>query len=210
METLKKTMYLIIFAFITLLPARKLVAQDYTNLQQAFSTSYTMETAGDYTNGIATLKKVYDESSYELNVRLGWLNYMAGLFTESTTYYSKAVALMPYSIEARLGYALPASAMGNWEQVSNKYLEILKIDPANYTANYRLGLIYYGRKDYATGIKYFEKIANLYPFDYDANHMYAWSNYQLGKLREAKVLFNKTLLIRPGDSSALEGFGLIK
>jgi tetratricopeptide (TPR) repeat protein len=210
METLKKTTYLIILVIITLLPAGKIKAQDYAALQQAFSTSYTLETAGDYTNGIAALKKVYDETSYELNVRLGWLNYMAGLFSEATTYYARAAALMPYSIEARLGYVLPASAMGNWDQVVNHYLEILKIDPANYTANYRLGLIYYGRKDYATGIKYFEKIANMYPFDYDANHMYAWSNYQLGKLREAKVLFNKTLLIRPNDSSALEGFGLIK
>jgi len=210
METLKKTTYLIILAFITFLPASRLAAQDYTALQQAFSTSYTQETAGDYSGGIATLKKVYDESSYEINVRLGWLTYMAGQFTESTTYYSKSITLMPYSIEARLGFALPASAMGNWEQVINKYLEILKIDPANYTTNCRMGLIYYGRKDYASALKYLEKVANRYPFDYDAIHMYAWANYRLGKLREAKVLFNKTLLIRPGDSSALEGIGLIK
>lgn len=210
MEALKKTTYLIILAFITFLPASRLAAQDYTALQQAFSISYTQETAGDYSGGIATLKKVYDESSYEINVRLGWLTYMAGQFTESTTYYSKSITLMPYSIEARLGFALPASAMGNWEQVINKYLEILKIDPANYTTNYRMGLIYYGRKDYASALKYLEKVANMYPFDYDAIHMYAWANYRLGKLREAKVLFNKTLLIRPGDSSALEGIGLIK
>jgi len=117
---------------------------------------------------------------------------------------------MPYSIEARLGYALPASAMGNWDQVITKYNEILSIDPENYTTNYRIGMIYYGRKDYEKSIKYFEKIANMYPFDYDAIQMYAWSNYQLGKLREAKVLFNKTLLIRPGDSSAMDGLGLIK
>jgi tetratricopeptide (TPR) repeat protein len=210
METLKKTTYLIILVCLTFLPVSRLAAQDYSALQQAFSTSYTQETAGDYSGGIATLKKVYDESSYEINVRLGWLNYMAGQFTESTSYYSKAISLMPYSIEARLGFALPSSAMGNWELVVNKYLEILKIDPANYTANYRMGLIYYGRKDYASSIKYFEKVANMYPFDYDAIHMYAWANYQLGKLREAKVLFNKTLLIRPGDTSALEGLGLIK
>jgi tetratricopeptide (TPR) repeat protein len=210
METLKKTTYLIILTFITFLPVNRLAAQDYAALQQAFSTSYTQETSGDYSGGIATLKKVYDESSYEINVRLGWLNYMAGQFTESMTYYSKSIALMPYSIEARLGFALPSSAMGNWDQVLNKYLEILKIDPANYTANFRMGQIYYGRKDYASAIKYFEKVANMYPFDYDATHMFAWVNYQLGKLREAKVLFNKTLLIRPGDTSALEGLGLIK
>ena len=117
---------------------------------------------------------------------------------------------MPYSIEARLGFVYPASSMGNWDQVISKYLEILKIDPANYTANYRLGLIYYTRKEYNPAFKYFEKLVNMFPFDYDALHMFAWTNYQMGKLREAKVLFNKTLMNKPGDASASEGLGLIR
>jgi Flp pilus assembly protein TadD len=50
----------------------------------------------------------------------------------------------------------------------------------------------------------------MYPFDYDALHMFGWTNYRLGKLREAKVLFNKTLMNRPDDKSALEGLGLIQ
>jgi hypothetical protein len=40
--------------------------------------------------------------------------------------------------------------------------------------------------------------------------MLAWTNLQLGKSREARVLFNKVLLYSPGDKSALEGMGLIK
>jgi Flp pilus assembly protein TadD len=50
----------------------------------------------------------------------------------------------------------------------------------------------------------------MYPFDYDNLVLYAWTNYQLGKLREAKVLFNKVLLNKPNDASAKEGLGLIK
>jgi hypothetical protein len=38
----------------------------------------------------------------------------------------------------------------------------------------------------------------------------AWINLQLGKSREARVLFNKVLLYSPGDASALEGLGLLK
>ena len=72
---------------------------------------------------------------------------------------------MPYSIEARLGYAYPAAAMGNCDQVIGKYLEILKIDPSNYTASYKLGSIYYSRKDYNSAYKLFEKLVNMYPFD---------------------------------------------
>ncbi|MFH1119889.1 MAG: tetratricopeptide repeat protein [Bacteroidota bacterium] len=185
-------------------------AQDNSGLVTAFSSSYTHETNGEYTKASDVIKKVYDESSYEINLRLGWLAYQSGLFTESIAYYNKAIALMPLSIEARLGYALPASSAGNWDQVITRYNEILKLDPNHYTTNYRMGMIYYGRKDYQSAFRHFEKIVNLYPFDYDALLMTGWTNYQLGKLREAKVLFQKALLNRPDDSSATEGLGLIR
>ncbi len=185
-------------------------AQDSSSLSTAFSTSYTYENKGEHSKAIESLKKVYDESSYEINLRLGWLNYQLGLFTESIAYYNKAISLMPLSIEARLGFVLPASSQGNWEQVITRYNEILKLDPNHYTVNYRMGMIYYGRKDYQTAFRYFERIANLYPFDYDALLMLGWTNFQLGKLREAKVLFQKALLNRPDDTSAKEGLSLIK
>ena len=42
------------------------------------------------------------------------------------------------------------------------------------------------------------------------NILYAWTEFKLGKLREAQVLFNKVLLMRPKDTSALEGLLQIK
>jgi tetratricopeptide (TPR) repeat protein len=185
-------------------------SQNQTMLEEAFKNSYTHETNAEYSKAIEVIKKVYDESSYEINLRLGWLNYQAGLFTESIAFYNKAILLMPMSVEARLGFVMPAAALGNWTQVIGRYNEILKIDPNNYTVNYRMGSIYYGKQDYQTAYKHFEKIANLYPFDYDALYMFAWTNYKMGKMREAKVLFGKALLNKPGDSSAKEGYDLIK
>lgn len=185
-------------------------SQNQALLEEAFKNSYTHETNAEYSKAIEVIKKVYDESSYEINLRLGWLNYQAGLFTESIAFYNKAILLMPMSVEARLGFVMPAAALGNWTQVIGRYNEILKIDPNNYTVNYRMGSIYYGKQDYQTAYKHFEKIANLYPFDYDALYMFAWTNYKMGKMREAKVLFGKALLNKPGDSSAKEGYDLIK
>lgn len=207
METLKKSL---LVGVIALFMTNISFSQNYKAIQDAFSTSYQHETKAEYSKAIDVLKKVYDEKSYEINLRLGWLTYMSGLFTESTTYYQKAIKLMPVSIEAKLGFVNPAAGLGNWEQVKTQYLEILKIDPKNYTANYRMGLILYGKKNYASAIKYFEVLSNLYPFDYDALIMYAWCNYFLQKTREAKVLFNKALMNRPNDASALEGLSLIK
>jgi tetratricopeptide (TPR) repeat protein len=135
---------------------------------------------------------------------------MAGLFTESLTYYQRCIALMPYGIEARMGLVLPAAALGNWSMVENQYKKILVTDPQNSIANYRMGLLLYGRKEYTSAYPYFEKVVNLYPFGYDALLMFAWTHLQLGKYREAKVLFQKVLLYSPGDASAIEGMSLIK
>lgn len=183
---------------------------NYMTLQEAFGKSHLYESRGNFTDAISVLKSVYQEDSYETNLRLGWITYLGGLFTESTAYYQKAIKLKPYSIEAKLGFANPASALGNWDKVMSQYNEILTIDPQNTIVNYRMGSIYYGRKDYAKAEKYLEKVVNLYPFDYDSMILFAWTNYKLGKLREAQVLFNKVLLNKPNDTSALEGLSLIK
>lgn len=185
-----------------------IISQDA--VYNAFKQSYTYEKSGDFKKAVEELKKVYDETSYEINLRLGWLNYQAGVFTESVAHYQKAVNLMPYSEEAKFGLILPKAAVGKWDEVIAIYQKILSNSPNNTVACYRLGLIYYGKKDYDQAYKYFEKVVNLYPFDYDGLIMYAWTNFQMGKTREAKVLFNKALLYAPDDKSAAEGLKLIK
>jgi len=207
MDILKKLGFI---AFLGLAIINTGQSQDYKTIQDAFEKSYLYEYSGDYSKAIDGLKTVYSEESYEINLRLGWLTYLAGFFTESTAYYQKAIELKPLSIESKFGYVYPASALGNWEQVKKQYNDILQIDDQNTIANYRLGSIYYGNEDYTTALKYFEKIVNLYPFDYDGLIMYAWTNLNLGKFREAEVLFNKVLMNTPNDESALQGLELIK
>ncbi len=88
-------------------------------LETAFSKSYAAEKNGDFSAAIDELKKVLDESSYEINLRLGWLKYNAGLFDESVIFYSAAQKLKPYSEEARFGLILPKAAQGKWNEVLN-------------------------------------------------------------------------------------------
>ena len=184
------------------------VAQDA--MQTAFEQSYIQEQAGNYKGAVQSIAAVYNPKSYECNLRLGYLNYMSGAYNDAIGYYKKAIDLMPYAIEPRLGYVYPAAALGKWDDVVLQYQSILKIDPKNSTVNYKLGVIYYNRKKYAQAYALFEKVVNLYPFDYDGLIMFAWTNYRLGKLPQAKLLFKKVLLLSPNDKSALEGLSLIK
>ncbi len=179
-------------------------------LETTFSKSYELERKGDFKAAADELKKVYNEASYEINLRLGWLNYNAGLFDEAVIFYTTAHKLKPYSEEARFGLILPLSALGKWNEVIGLYNKILEINPNNTVALYRLGLVYYGRKEYNKAHTLFKKVVELYPFGYDALLMLGWTSYFQGNYNEAKLLFNKVKLINPADASAMEGLELIK
>ena len=179
-------------------------------LQKAFADSYRYEQQTDYRTAVAVLQEAYQPDSYEINLRLGWLYYLQGDYPQSLRHYKVAMTLLPYSIEARLGYVLPLAAMGNWNEVVGIYESILQTDPQNTLANYRLGVIYYERGEYGRAKTYVEKVVNLYPFDYDSVVLLGWINLQIKDYRKARVLFNKSLLIRPGDASARAGLQQIK
>lgn len=204
MKTIKQTI-----TVFTILVSLNAFSQNKA-LADAFSRSYTAETNAKYDVAIASLTDVYNASSYETNLRLGWLNYLMGRYKESVSYYQKAIALMPAATEPKWAVITPLTKLESWNDIEKEYLSILKLDAKNATANYNLGMIYYYRKNYVDAKKYFDVALNLYPFGYNNMLMSAWANYFLGNKNEASVLFNKVLLYSPNDKSALEGLGLIK
>jgi len=205
MDYVKQILFLFILSILLSFPA---VAQQ--SLSDAFKTSYESESAGNLDQAIEALDTVYDNDSYELNLRLGWLHYQHGEMEESIQFYQRAVNLKPYAIEPKLGLAYPYSAMARWDDIIELYNDILETDPQNSLVNYRLGLIYYNRGEYERADFYIEKTVNLYPFDYDSLLLFAWNKLMMQRTREAKVLFEKVLLAKPGDESAMTGLRLIQ
>jgi len=187
-----------------------ITAQQPTAWQNAFYKSYEAEKSGKYVLAINELRKVYKADDYFINLRLGWLYYLAKEHANAEKFYQNAIKLKPYSIEAKFGIIKPLSATENWERVKQQYQAILKIDPQNTVANYWLGYIHYNQKNYQAAVKLFEKVVNLYPLDYDSVIMLAWTKLQVGKSAEARMLFQHTLTLNPGDESALAGLKLIK
>lgn len=180
------------------------------NLVDAFSKSYSLSYAQKYDQAAQTLLNVYDAKSYEINLRLGYIYFLAKDYAKSKQYYQKAIELMPMSVEAKIGMTYPLGGEGNTSKLIEIYNSILSTDVYNTYANYYLGFIYYTNKDYTNAHKYFERNVNLYPFTYDSVIMLAWTNLKLGKMNEAKVLFQKALVISPDDQSATSGLALCK
>ncbi len=201
---MKQTTVFFTSLFLSIMFAWQASGQN-TAMQKAFAASYVSEYAGNIAKAIEDIKAAHQSNSYETNIRLGWLYYAAKNYTESAKYYKSAVDLMQMSIEAKLGYVLPLSALAKWDEIVQIYKDILKIDTYNSTVNYRLALIYYNRKDYTTAKIYIDNAVNTYPFDYDIVILAAWTYQMVGKREAARVLFEKALLLRPNDASALEG-----
>ncbi|UOQ99015.1 tetratricopeptide repeat protein [Hymenobacter sp. 5317J-9] len=170
----------------------------------AFASSYAAEAKADYAEAIAPIKALYT-GTYEQNLRLGWLYFLAKNYTAAAAHYQKAVEQRPYALEPKFGLIKPLNALGQVEKMLGLYTDILKVDPQNTQANYWTGVIYLNRKAYGQAARYFERVVNLYPFDYDSNISLAWAYLNLGKKAEARALYIKALLIRPGDAAATAG-----
>ncbi len=205
MEFLKKSV-LVLGVFFTL----NLNAQDSKTLHASFEKSYAYEAKYMYDEAIRVIKENYIESSYPVNTRLGWLYYLNKNYAASISYYKKASDIMPAATEPLWAILSPQIALEKWTDVEKTYLSILKLDSKNATAHYKLGMIYYYRKNYSKAKKYFDVSLNLNPLDYNSLLMSGWTNYFLGKTNEAKILFKRITLVYPGDASALEGLSLIK
>jgi len=201
MEVLKRILFIFLFATV----AFSATAQSNAVLQKAFHTSYADEANKNYSAAINDISPYYSEDSYEINIRLGWLYYLNKNYTVSGQYYHKAVNLRPESIEAKFGYVQPLALLQTWDDVLEQYLAIIRIAPQNTQANYWAGVIYYNRKQYATAIKYFKIVVDLYPFDYDSNHMLGWALLMSGNKTGAKPYFEAALIIKPGDESSSDG-----
>ena len=184
--------------------------QTDAQLQAAFAESYKAELSSNYVVSISDIKAVYQADNYSINARIGWLLFLARQYTESISYYEKAVKLKPYAIEVRFGLIKNYNALESWDKVKEQYEAILKIDGQNTTSLYWLGVLLYKRKDYDNAEKNFEKIVNLYPMDYGSVIMLAWTKLYQGKKADAIVLFNQALLLSPNDASALSGLNQLK
>jgi tetratricopeptide (TPR) repeat protein len=206
METLRM-LSVIVLSFIF---TGTLNAQSETKIQAAFAESYKAELSSNYVVAVSEIKSVYQAENYMINARLGWLLFLSKQYTESISYYEKAIKLKPYGIEARFGHIKDYNALESWEKIKEQYEAILKIDSQNTTSLYWLGVLLYNRKDYDNAAKNLEKVVNLYPMDYGSVIMLAWTKLYQGKKADAKILFNQALILSPGDASATSGLNQIK
>ncbi|MEI7906117.1 MAG: tetratricopeptide repeat protein [Bacteroidota bacterium] len=194
--------------FVTL----ALPGQKGDDKMRAFTVSIQDETSKNYAKaiqGMMDIKEAY-KNDYLVHLRLGWLYYLAKEYETSVKYYQEAVRLSDNSIESMLGITMPYAELKKWDNVQEMYKNIIAKDKYHYTANLRLGQMYYNVGNYVIAKKYFETVYENYPGDYEINLYMGWTFYYLGSRTKAQYYFVNAIVLNASDTSAKDGLELTK
>lgn len=145
------------------------------------------------------------KDSYFVNVRLGWVAYLAGRFEESAQAYRRAAKAQPKAIEAKLGLTLPLLGQKKWAELESACRAVLRLDPKNNLARARLAHALYSRGNYPDSATTYRGLMNDYPGELDHQTGLGWCLARMGRTKEAQALFKAVLAVSPDNPNALQG-----
>jgi len=154
---------------------------------QTIQDSYTAETNGNYTQAIEIMKSLEAADSNEpfYKLRLGWLSFNSGKYSDALTYYQKAYKLSP-TLEAREGISKSFMYLGLWNDAIDNAQAILKDYPQHLVSLLQIGYAQYAKKEYRAAIEAYEKVLKLYPYDLDSHAYLIGAYYYTNNRQDAK------------------------
>jgi tetratricopeptide (TPR) repeat protein len=174
---------------------------------ERYQESYDLEATGKIELALDALNRLpaSDRDSYVAQLRRGWLLHRLGRFDEASAAYARAIAIAPSAVEPKVGALAPLIALRRWKDVEATSRDVLRIDPANYSATLRLAYAMYNTARFADAQAGYAALLTLYPSDTDARSGLGWSLLKAGKKSEAAKVFADLLAIAPRNALAIEG-----
>ncbi len=173
-------------------------------IADAYQRSYGYERSQDHANALRALAPVHaaNPDDYTVNLRLGWLSYLAGHHADATDHYASAIRAAPQSIEAKLGRLLPLLAQERYASAEAAALQIVALDHYSYYGNLRLAhaLRMQGKLEQAERIA--AKMAGAYPTDTQFLTELALIDVARDDLAAASRRFAHILLLDPENPIA--------
>lgn len=181
---------------------------ELTEYQKAYQTSIDMERQYEYSKSIQTLQAIYEkyQKDYDINLRLGYLNYINNQYEKSLEYYEKAVKIKQSSLEAQNWVVLILVVLKRWQKAEDYAKRIIKQDMSNYYANIRLAYIYYMQGEWSNALERYHAIYGLYPGDSDIRLGLASTYLALGEKIKARYYYSEILKVSPFHTTAYYGY----
>jgi tetratricopeptide (TPR) repeat protein len=165
-----------------------------------------MERVQQYAAAIQVLQALpRSATDYPLDIRLGWLHYLAGNHASSVWYYERAQLGAPLAIEPRVALLLPLLAQQRYAEVEQHARAVLATAPDHYLASLRLAIAYRMQGKYPLALALNARMLELYPSEINFLMEQAWTQTALGDPDEARRLYRQVLLLTPDHVLALRG-----
>ncbi|MCF8260070.1 MAG: hypothetical protein K9J12_04795 [Melioribacteraceae bacterium] len=173
-------------------------------IKEAYHRSYTYEKIEDYENAIRAIMPVYDEysSAYTVNLRLGWLYYLLGKYSNSLDHYQKAMKANQYSLEAKNSSILPLLAQNKYSEAETMAYQIVSVDYYNYYGNLRLSYVLRMQKKNELASQVVNKMLAVYPSDVSFLTELAYLKHAQNDKETAASLFWDILILDPENNDA--------
>ncbi|MBF0193725.1 MAG: tetratricopeptide repeat protein [Magnetococcales bacterium] len=198
--------YYLMVALLLLIPLFTTInsAHGDTLIADSYHESFTQEKIEDYNAAIQALMPVYELYSrqYTINLRLGWLHYLAGRYRKSLEYYRSAASAVPGAIDPKLGEAIVGLAQQNYGDVKLICYSIIKIDYYNYLANRYLAKALVGEENFVQAADVTQKMLALYPSDINFLEQLAIIRLHQGDTATARLLYKDLWILDPNNINA--------
>lgn len=179
---------------------------------EVYQRSYKLEAAGKYAQALSALQAIVsvERGQYIYQLRLGWLNYLAGKHTPARAAYKRAAALAPGAVEPLLGLMLPQMAVRKWKDADRTARRILRMAPGNDLASTRHAWILYNLGRYDDAEQIYRSVLRSFPANLEMRAGLGWSLLAQGRKADARAAFAEVLRFSPQDSSATKGIKALK
>jgi tetratricopeptide (TPR) repeat protein len=175
--------------------------------------------SGDAASGMASLEKTATDhpNDPEPYLILGDQAISAGQAIQAEALYEKGLALIDgftgndkrkrsFVIRARNGRSLVAERRKNWQTAVDDLTALIKVDPDNAAAHYRLGRALFMQKKFREGNAEFAKATQLDKNLPNPNVAAALLYEQLGMRNEAKTAFEAAVKANREDAKTLTAY----
>ncbi|MFC1749062.1 tetratricopeptide repeat protein [Pseudomonadota bacterium] len=179
-------------------------------VRDAYVRSFQYEQSQNYDDAIRALMPIYNSvpKAYTINLRIGWLYYLSGHYSNSLMHYQKAAKAQTNAVEPQLGQLLPLLAQQRYDEVEKIANKIIRTDKYNYYANLRriIALRYQDKLESAQ--KATRKMRVLYPGDITFIEQEALLYEQKKDYDNADVRYRDLLVLDPENVTAKRYFGM--
>ncbi len=147
---------------------------------------------------------------YDAILGLGYCELNTNNYEKARFYFEKAINIDPQNPAAHTGKGNVNCHFGKYQEAINDYSISISLKPENPSAYEGMGIAYFRLSQYYNAFESFFKIETIdknYVLSYDALISKGFTNYNLDKFKDAKIDFEKSIVLEPKKSSGYNGLG---